>query len=105
MPKAKGVIVAPKKDKETVSKKKTAAGSASEAASEDEGGSGGRREFLEAGEGGKRSAKKQLASIVADNEAEKLARAGPLDVAARLQASPRANDPDFCDDSDVPPLI
>lgn len=61
------------------------------------------RERLEVGEGGG-SKMANVATIVADAEAEAAAKTGGLLTIRSRGAKPRENDPGFVDDDDVPPL-
>ena len=57
---------------------------------------------LEVGEG--LAPKSDHTTIIADAEAEAQSKRGILTIRARGKATPRANDDDFVDDDDVPPL-
>ncbi len=64
-------------------------------------GSNGERQFLEVDESAR--SRVDVANIVSDAEKDKAAKSRPMD-SLRARIEPRANDPDFVDDDDVPPL-
>lgn len=98
-------VVAPQVTSDTQRKKKSAT-TTQEEEEEDASDKGPKRELLEVGDN-QNNGTPNIATIVSDAEAaSKLkAKVGLLTLQKRGTATPRANDDDFVDDDDVPPLM